>query len=364
MLKRTPLHAHHVAAGGHLVDFGGWEMPLHYGSQIEEHLQVRRAAGMFDVSHMTIVDLHGPDARDFLRHLLANDVDKLKSIGSALYGLMLNEKAGVVDDLIVYRLAEGYRLVVNCATRDKDLAWLATHGRHFSVTCQERRDLAIIAVQGPAARHRLAELLALPALLDLPPFMAMQHGDRFIARTGYTGEEGVEILLPGDSAGALWEQLRSAGITPAGLGARDTLRIEAGLNLYGAEMDESVNPLIANLGWTIAWEPPTRDFIGRAALTRLRAQGVQQCQLGLLLEGRGVLRAGQRIFTATGEGIVTSGTFSPTLGHSIAIARLPLGSSGRVEAEIRGRRLPAQVVKLPFVRHGQPLHPSVTPASA
>lgn len=357
MLQQTPLHAHHLAAGGRMVDFGGWEMPLHYGSQIEEHLAVRRAAGMFDVSHMTIVDLHGAGARDFARYLLANDVDRLTTTGSALYGLMLNAQAGVVDDLITYRLADGYRLVVNCATRDKDLAWIAQHGQNFAVTWQERRDLAIVAVQGPSALQQLAELLKLPALLELTSFTAMQSGELFIARTGYTGEDGVEIMLPGAAAGELWQRLLTAGIAPTGLAARDTLRIEAGLNLYGAEMDETIDPLIANLGWTIAWNPPERDFIGRTALTRLRDQGVQQCQLGLLLEGRGVLRAGQRVFTATGEGVVTSGTFSPTFGCSIAIARLPLGSSGRVEAEIRGKRLPARVVTLPFVRHGKRLHP-------
>ena len=354
MLKRTPLHAHHVAAGGHLVDFGGWEMPLHYGSQIEEHLQVRRAAGMFDVSHMTIVDLHGPDARDFLRHLLANEVDKLKSIGSALYGLMLNEEAGVVDDLIVYRLAEGYRLVVNCATRDKDLAWLATHGRHFSVTCQERRDLAIIAVQGPAARHRLAELLALPALLDLPPFMAMQHGDRFIARTGYTGEDGLEIMLPAEEASDVWMALKEAGVSPAGLGARDTLRLEAGMNLYGHEMDETVSPLQAGMGWTIAWEPAKRDFIGRKALETQNAAGVPLKQVGLVLAGKGVLRAGMKVVAeGIGEGITTSGTFSPTLKQSIAMARVPAATGATVQVEIRGKLEPARVVKMPFVRNGK-----------
>jgi len=358
MLKQTVLNAAHRALGARMVDFGGWEMPVSYGSQIDEHHAVRRAAGMFDVSHMCVVDLSGAGCRPFLRRLLANDVDKLMVPGKALYSCMLNEAGGVIDDLIVYYLAEDrFRLVVNAATRDKDLAWITRHAAAFGVAVTERSDLAMIAVQGPEARAHVAALLDAgdrDAALALPRFAAGQFGDFFVARTGYTGEDGFEVILPAGNALAFWDALRARGVVPAGLGARDTLRLEAGMNLYGQDMDESTTPFEAGLAWTVALEPESRDFIGRAALESQRAAGVPRQMVGLVLEDKGVLRHGQRVDCATGAGEVLSGTFAPTIGKSIAFARIPAGDPGTVTVYIRGRALPARVVAWPFVRGGKP----------
>ncbi len=358
MAQRTPLFEQHQAAGARIVDFAGWEMPVRYGSQIDEHHAVRRDAGMFDVSHMTVVDLAGDRVREYLQYLLANDVGRLRTAGKALYTCMLNEDGGVIDDLIVYFLDDThYRVVVNAATRDKDLAWIGEHAKVFGVGVTERDDLAMIAVQGPQARERAVGCLP-PAIADaardLKPFSAAAHGEVFVGRTGYTGEDGFEIILPGDDAPALWQALSAAGVTPCGLGARDTLRLEAGLNLYGQDMDESTSPLESGLGWTIAWEPVDRDFIGRQALEQQKADGAPYRFTGLLLEGRGVLRAHQTVITVDGEeGEITSGTFSPTLERSIALARVPVGTGERCEVEIRGRRLPVRCVRPPFVRNGE-----------
>lgn len=360
MGQRTPLYDLHVALGAKLVDFGGWDMPLHYGSQVEEHHQVRQDCGVFDVSHMTVVDVAGAEAQAFLRRLLANDVARLEAPGKALYSAMLNEAGGIIDDLIVYRSAAGYRLVVNAATHDKDLAWMRAQSEGFAVELHERDDLAMLAVQGPHALERCAELVTPPRaslIRTLQPFHGQAEGDWFIARTGYTGEDGLEILLPADEAPGLLNDLVGAGIAPVGLGARDTLRLEAGLNLYGQDMDETVTPQAANLGWTVAWEPAERDFIGRAALEAQRAAGGAETKLvGLVLEERGVLRAHQTVrVEGLGDGEITSGSFSPTLGKSIALARVPAGTGERAEVEIRGKWYPVRVVKPAFVRHGKPL---------
>ncbi|HET7370726.1 MAG TPA: glycine cleavage system aminomethyltransferase GcvT [Gammaproteobacteria bacterium] len=357
MANKTPLHQRHLELGAKTIDFGGWDMPIHYGSQIDEHHHVRRDAGMFDVSHMTIVDITGAGARDFLRHLLANDIAKLKDAGKALYGCMLNERGGVIDDLITYYLdPEQYRVIVNAATHDKDLAWMREQARSFDVAIKERGDAALIAVQGPEARDKAAGTFdtdARDAALALKPFSAAQIGDLFVARTGYTGEDGFEIMLPAEQAVAWWNKFLAAGIAPCGLGARDTLRLEAGLNLYGQDMDEDVSPLAAGLGWTIAWEPAERDFIGRDVLDKQRAAGVNEQFVGLLLEDRGVLRSHQRLETAAGEGTVTSGGFSPTLQRSIGLARVPAGDIERCKVDIRGRLAEARIVKPPFIRKGK-----------
>jgi aminomethyltransferase len=358
---KTPLHASHVAAGARIVDFGGWDMPLHYGSQIEEHHAVRKHAGMFDVSHMTIVDVQGDEARAFLRRLLANDVAKLGEPGKALYSCMLDEAGGVVDDLIVYFLESGrYRPVVNAATRDKDLAWIAEQAEAFAVDIRERDDLALIAVQGPAARELAAGVLAVgddavrDAALALKPFSAADIGGWFVARTGYTGEDGFEIAMPAAEAPDFWQKLLDAGAAPCGLGARDTLRLEAGMNLYGADMDETTSPLESGLGWTIAWEPRDRDFIGRAAAEQVRADASRRQFTGLLLEDRGVLRNHQRVVVdGLPDGEITSGGFSPTIGRSIALARLPAGDYVRAQVDVRGKLLDARVVQPPFVRKGK-----------
>lgn len=356
---KTPLYETHVAAGARLVDFGGWDMPVHYGSQIEEHHAVRRSAGMFDVSHMLGVDVSGEHAGAYLRRLLANDVARLHRPGKALYSCMLNDAGGVIDDLIVYCLgADSYRLVVNAGNREKDLAWMMRHAAGFRLEVRARTDLAMIAVQGPQARSCAAPLLAEHGAqaLALEPFSGRQLASYFISRTGYTGEDGWEIMLPAEQAPALWASLQQATIRPCGLGARDTLRLEAGMNLYGNDMDEQVSPLECALAWTVAFEPAERDFIGRAALRAQQAAGVARKLVALVLQERGVLRSHQKVLVpGIGEGQITSGTFSPTLQRSIGLARVPAASGAAVLVEIRGRQLPAQVVKPPFVRHGRVL---------
>lgn len=353
-LGKTALHAEHVAAGGKMVDFAGWHMPLNYGSQIEEHKQVRACAGQFDVSHMTVIDAQGAGLVDFLRRVVANNIDKLKAPGRALYGALLNEAGGVIDDLIVYRRAEGFRLVVNAGTRQKVLDWLALQqGDDTSFTFIERADLAILAVQGPEAIARCAE--ALPrtaAAAELKPFWMIEDGEWMVARTGYTGEDGFELILPNSDAVAAYRALLTAGVPPIGLGARDTLRLEAGLNLYGHDMDENVNPLSANMAWTIGWAPEDRDFIGRRALAEIKAAGSHEQLLGVVLRDRGVLREGQEITTNAGPGVLTSGAFSPTLGYSIAFARVPLAATGKATVEIRKKQFDIELVRPPFVRNG------------
>jgi aminomethyltransferase len=356
---KTPLYDTHVAAGARMVDFGGWDMPVHYGSQIEEHHAVRRDAGMFDVSHMLATDIVGPRAREFLRHVLANDVAKLKVPGKALYSCLLNEQGGVLDDLIVYFMDDAwFRVVVNAGTRDKDIDWLKRHASAFQVEVRPRTDLAMIAVQGPNARAQAAKVLGndVAGALDLDPFFGREFGPYFVSRTGYTGEDGWEIALPSDGAAELWQRLKAAGVAQCGLGARDTLRLEAGMNLYGNDMDESVSPLESGLTWTVAFDPIDRDFIGRGALEAQRARGVSRKLVGLALEERGVLRGHQKVIVPeVGEGEITSGTFSPTLERSIGLARVPSATKDRVQVDIRGKLLPARVVKYPFVRNGKAL---------
>ena len=357
MALRTPLYDQHLAAGAKMVDFGGWDMPINYGSQLEEHHQVRRAVGMFDVSHMTVVDVAGSEAQAYLQYLLANDVARLKAPGKALYSGMLNEQGGVIDDLIVYLASDGYRVVVNAATREKDLAWMNLQAESFAVKLTERAELAMIAVQGPQALEMVKSVVnddRAALISDLKPFQGLASGDWFIGRTGYTGEDGLEIMLPAEQSADFWQTLLAAGCKPCGLGARDTLRLEAGMNLYGADMDESISPLAANMAWTIAWEPAERDFIGRQALEAQKAAGDQPKLVGLVLEERAVLRGHQKVIVdGVGEGEITSGTFSPTLGYSIALARVPRATGSRAKVEIRGKLLDVRVVKPCFVRNGQ-----------
>ena len=358
MALRTPLYDSHLAAGARIVDFGGWDMPVNYGSQKEEHHAVRTGAGVFDVSHMTIVDLSGERAGALLRFLLAKDVGKHADTGKALYSCMLNDDGGVIDDLIVYYFdASNYRLVVNASTREKDLAWIRRHAANYDVRVSERTEFAMLAVQGPNARQRAVALIdesSRDAALALKPFSAMYAGDLFVARTGYTGEDGFEIVVPADKAVAAWDQLLSGGVQPCGLGARDTLRLEAAMNLYGNDMDEQVSPLESGLGWTIAWEPADREFIGRVALEKLRGQGNLRRFVGLVLEGKGVLRGHQRVVVdGVGEGEITSGGFSPTMERSIALARVPAGDYTTAKVDIRGKLLDVRIVRTPFVRNGK-----------
>ena len=359
MVSKTVLHAKHIESGAKMVDFHGWEMPIHYGSQIEEHHLVRNHAGMFDVSHMTIVDVKGSEAKAFLRRLVINDVAKLTVTGKALYTGMLNEEGGVIDDLIIYFFTDtDYRLVVNSATHDKDLAWLAKQSANFDVTITERPEFGMIAVQGPEAKAKVATLLTSEqqaAVADMKPFFGVQAGDLFIATTGYTGEDGYEIIVPEADTADLWQKLLDAGVAPAGLGARDTLRLEAGMNLYGLDMDETISPLAANMAWTIAWEPADRQFIGREVLEAQKAAGTQPKLVGLVLTEKGVLRDHQKVITAFGDGEITSGSFAPTLGHSIALARVPrsVKVGDIVEVEMRKKLVKVEVTKPSFARHGK-----------
>lgn len=357
-IKHTPLAASHIQANAKMVDFGGWEMPLHYGSQIEEHHVVRQNAGMFDVSHMTIVDVSGERVDEFLKRLLANNIDRLKSKGKALYTCMLNEQGGVLDDLIVYGLEpEKYRIVFNAATRDKVMDWIHRHKKGFYVSINERDDLTMLAVQGPNARAKVEAALpaAVSALItDLAPFHSVEVKNMFVARTGYTGEDGYELMLPADKIVELWNVLAHSGVRPIGLGARDTLRLEAGMNLYGTDMNETVNPLESGLGWTISWEPKERDFIGRAALEKKREDKNRNKLVGLVLETKGVLRNHQKVML-DGQviGEITSGSFSPTMGLAIALARIPQSVSGMCQVELRGKPVVARIVRPPFVRNGK-----------
>jgi len=355
--KQTPLYDCHVEMDGKIVDFSGWDMPIHYGSQLNEHHQVRNDAGMFDVSHMTILDITGPEAKPFLQKLLANDVARLKTPGKALYSCMLNERGGVIDDLITYHMNdEYYRTVVNAATRDKDIEWISIQQESFDVTVTERTDLAMIAVQGPNACRIAAPLLPeaiRTSSLELKPFNALAHEAYFIARTGYTGEDGYEIILPNEEAADLWTALNKAGVAPIGLGARDTLRLEAGMNLYGTDMDETISPLECGLAWTVAWEPADRDFIGRAKIEEKKKDNKTRF-VGVVLEARGIIRNHQKVFMNGLEvGEVTSGTFSPTLKKSVAMARIPKGDETECTIEIRGKLVPAHIVKPIFARHGK-----------
>jgi aminomethyltransferase len=367
--RQTPLYQLHRELGARIVDFGGWDMPVQYSSQIGEHHAVRRAAGVFDVSHMCVVDLKGGRVRPFLRMLLANDVEKLVRPGKALYSCMLNESGGVLDDLIVYYLADSwFRLVVNAGTRDKDLAWIRQHAREFDVGVLERTDFAMLAIQGPEARAKTAKLLSrvgAATALELDTFVGREIDGWFIARTGYTGEDGFEVMLPAADAERVWRELNSLGVASCGLGARDTLRLEAGMNLYGNDMDEKTHPFESGLAWTVVMEPAggalKRDFIGRSTLEVIKAQGSARKLVGLLLEDRGVLRSHQHVLVpGVGTGETTSGTFSPTLERSIALARVPSATGQQVQVDVRGKLLNARVVKPPFVRFGRPLVAAAT----
>ena len=357
-LKQTLLHSLHIESGAKMVDFGGWDMPLAYGSQLEEHHAVRRDAGMFDVSHMLNIDIGGADAEAYLRRLLANDATRLSTPGKALYSCMLNEQGGVIDDLIVYFFdSDSWRLVVNAGTADKDLEWMkhVAESEEFDVSINARRDLAMVAVQGPNARQKVwdarpeweVDTHAIAAFTG-----AFVDDDILVARTGYTGEDGFEVVLPASQVQQFWRDLLEKGVRPCGLGARDTLRLEAGMNLYGQEMDEQVNPLISGLAWTVSFKDPQRKFIGREAL---EGSVADRQLVGVKLLERGVMRGHMKVRTAQGDGELTSGSMSPTMGVSIGMARVPLGVQPKdpVQVEIRGKWMPAEVVKMPFVRNGK-----------
>jgi len=353
-MKKTILNEAHRKAGAKMVDFGGWEMPINYGSQIDEHHAVRRDVGMFDVSHMTVIDIEGPEATDFLLHLLANDINQL-NINQAMYSTMLNTEGGVIDDLITYKVSDTkYRVVVNAATREKDLAWFEQEIAEFDAFMKEQSETAMIAVQGPNAIATLQPLIDLD-LSQTKRFYATYNDQMFIGRTGYTGEDGVEIIVPGEQAEPLWNQLIEAGVQPCGLGARDTLRLEAGMHLYGQDMDENITPLECGLAWTV--RKGDQEFNGSEALQSLREAGINKKLIGLVLEGRGILRHDQVLTDEDGhQGVITSGGYSPSTEKAIAMAVVDKGMNPEtVQVQIRNKSLPCRVVKLPFVRNGKSL---------
>ena len=358
MSNQTPLYAAHVALGARMVPFAGWDLPVHFGSQLDEHHAVRRHAGMFDVCHMRAVDVIGNGACAFLRFVLANDVQKLRIPGKALYSCLLRDDGGVLDDLIAYYLSEDrFRLVVNAGTAMKDIAWLQAQAADFTVQVMPRADLGMIAVQGPAAREKVLSLLPEPvqsSAAQLKPFFALSEATWFVARTGYTGEDGFEIMLDRYALPAFWQDLLETGVQPCGLGARDTLRLETGMNLYGQDMDEQVSPLSSGLSWTVDLRDPVRRFIGRDALEAEQAAGRSAQFVGLMLAGKGVLRQHQPLFAGDQPvGEVTSGGFAPTLQGSIALARIAPDAVAPLVVGIRHRRVPVTLVNPPFVRHGR-----------
>ncbi|MBF0184254.1 MAG: glycine cleavage system aminomethyltransferase GcvT [Magnetococcales bacterium] len=365
-MKRTPLYEEHCALGGKMVEFSGWEMPLHYGSQLREHEIVRQRCGMFDVSHMGVIDLIGARVEVMLRFLLSNDVARIPTAGQAQYGLMLNATGGISDDLIAYRQGKDrFFLVVNAGTRDKAVAWIRIHAPSYGVRVVDRRDMMILAVQGPKAANQiqrcLPEGLSRQAVA-LKPFHFVQDGDWRVARTGYTGEDGFELIVPEENGLTLWESLLRSGVQPVGLGARDTLRLEAGMHLYGHDMDGKSSPLESGLAWTIAWEPLDRDFIGRDALEAVWGQPVARKRVGLLLLDRGVLRDQQAVFLQNSPiGKITSGGYSPTLQRGIALARIhsEIAIGSICQVDMRGRMMDVQVVRPPFVRLGKPVYREV-----
>lgn len=354
ILAKTALHPLHLQTNAKMVDFFGWTMPLHYGSSIEEHKAVRSNAGCFDVSHMTILDVLGTGGRQFLRKLLTNDVDRISHAGEALYTTMCNEHGGIIDDLIVYkRSPDSYRLILNASTKDKDLAWLHAKSQGFAIGLHTRPDLSIIAIQGPQVFSQLSSILTsaqLDAISTLKRFECVEIEQSFFARTGYTGEDGLEIILPHDLALSLWQKCLQTGIHPCGLAARDSLRLEAGYMLYGQDMTESNTPLESGLSFTVKWDPLDRDFIGMGALLA-KKNHLQHKMVGLTLKDKAIMRTNQRvIFKDLPDGIITSGGYSPTLDLSIAFARVPIAAQDKAEVEIRDKLFAVTIGNTRFIK--------------
>jgi aminomethyltransferase len=351
--RRTPLYEQHLDLGAKLVPFAGWEMPVTYEGIREEHSAVRTHAGMFDVSHMGEVEVEGPGALAFLQLVLSNDVGEIE-LGGAQYSCLCAEDGGVLDDLFVYRLgADRYLVVTNAANHETDLAWLGRWSRDFDVIVRDVADrYAMLAVQGPHARAVLARTLA----IELPPRMRVEHvrvGRRpaLVCGTGYTGEDGVELLLDPEVAAPIWAELRDAGIVPCGLGARDTLRLEVCFPLHGHELTPQRNPIEAGLGWACA---EATGFLGSQSIAQARAEGTAERLAPFLIEGAGIPRDGNPVLSAGEQvGTVTSGTFSPSLerGAGIAYVRADLAEPGtELEIDVRGKRRQARVASKPLYR--------------
>ncbi len=361
-LKRTPLHRLHAAAGARMVPFAGWDMPVQYAGIIQEHVAVRTRAGLFDVSHMGEIRVAGPGAIAFVQRLVTNDVSRLTGT-QALYTPMCTPDGGVIDDLLVYRFSEtDLMLVVNAANTAEDLAWIRDHASPDVRIIDRSDEIALLALQGPRAAGILQRLTATPVgdirYYWFRPDVEVAGRTVIVSRTGYTGEDGFELYVPAEAAPHLWEALLEAGerdgLIPAGLGARDTLRLEAGLLLHGADMDKTTTPLEVGLGWTVKLDKET--FVGADALRRQKAEGLSRRLVGFVLDGRSIARHGFPIRCNGAAGRVTSGSFTPTVEKSIGLGLVPPACAAPghpLSVEIRGRAVPGTVVKLPFYRRGQ-----------
>ncbi len=362
-MARTPLYDWHVENDGRIVDFAGWEMPVQYSSIVDEHNAVRQHVGLFDISHMGRLFFRGPQAVDLLDHLLTNDVTKLK-VGQIRYALVTNESGGILDDVLVYRFDGFYVLVVNASNRSKIVSWIESHQSGFDVEVRdETLDQAMIAVQGPAAVELLAPHVDgdIAAMKYYTGCSVASFGvDSIVSRTGYTGEDGYEIIVKNEAVSDIWSTLLTTGadrgVLPAGLGARDTLRLEAAMPLYGHEMDEETNPLEAGLRFAVKLK--AGDFIGKAALLRAADEELTRVRIGLRIEGRRPAREGCKVQSPDGEeiGVITSGTFSPTLQAPIAMALVDARwktAGAKVAVDIRGKTADAEIVDLPFYKRSQ-----------
>ena len=359
-LQRTPLHALHVARGAKMVDFGGWHMPLQYDGILAEHRAVREAVGIFDVSHMGEIDFTGPGALAAVQRLITNDAAKLVD-GKAMYTCVCYPDGGIVDDCIVYRRgAEDLRIVVNASNIAKDFAFFREHAGHLCEITDHSDEVALIAVQGPGARALVSKLGG-AALMQVPGFGfasgRIADVDIVAARTGYTGEDGFELFVPAAGGPAVWQALQAGGAAPIGLGARDTLRLEARLSLYGNDIDQTTSPLEAGLGWVVKLDKLSRGepFVGAEALAAQKAQGLTRSLVGFKVSDRNIARHGAEVVDAAGAviGQVTSGGPAPTLGGAVGLAYVPvaLAAPGTVlTISQRGRSFTAEVIKGPFYR--------------
>ena len=352
-MNKTTLFEQHKNLGAKIVDFGGWSMPINYGSQINEHKVVRSDVGIFDVSHMSIFDLSGSEQAKFLKYLLPNDVDKIKNSGRALYSPLLNNDGGVLDDLIVYNLGTHYRIISNCATRSQNHDWFVKQSESYDVKIKLMNDLSIIAIQGPNSIN-LLDKIGIHDLDRMSDFDVKIYNSSMIAKTGYTGEEGFEVVIENSDVESFWLSLLEAGASAIGLGARDTLRLEAGLNLYGTDMDTNNNPYESNLAWTIDLNDKKRDFIGKRALEEINKDACKELK-GIILRDKGILRSHQLIEHKAGNGEILSGTYSPSFGFSIAFARLDKGHDGEGKVKIRNNEFKVEIVSPPFMRKGKML---------
>ena len=352
-MNKTPLNKSHIELGAKMVNFSNWEMPISYSSLIEEHNAVRNTVGIFDVSHMSVFDFDGDNQVAFFEKIFANDIKKIYKDNKAIYGALLNEEGGILDDLIIYHANNKFRLVSNCSTREQNRQWFEKHAVEFGVKVLERSDMGILAIQGPDALNKILEIKEIDNQVNtLQSFGCMFEGDKLYARTGYTGEDGLELIVPTKDINHLWDQALELGCTPIGLGARDTLRLEAGLNLYGNDMTINNHPYESNMGWTIDMSDENREFIGKDAILSID-QSKSQKIVGIILQDKGILRSGYEITHEQGKGVVLSGSYSPTLQSSIGLARVDQGYKENGKVMIRNKLLNIDFVSPRFLGQGK-----------